>query len=249
MWFFQKNGESKIEQFHYNGIFIEPKTSCRYLGIMIDNNLNFDIQLNKTLTKMANAIRSIYLVRHFLPLKARIVLFKSLVLSHLNFSAIFFQSLLVMSLQRVNKQINWGIKVCHLRKKFDSARDLLLKDKILPAELFIKKVCLLKFFDLLSQYKQSSRETKNSSFRILEKYELTKNCRTVQFFPENKCQSKWSDRSLIRNFSRKWNNLPIEIRKEKTKNKFKEKLSSEMVKLHERVPIDRQVRGFRNFFY
>ena len=44
---FSKNGESKIEQFHYNGIFIEPKTSYRYLGIMIDNNLNFDIQLTK----------------------------------------------------------------------------------------------------------------------------------------------------------------------------------------------------------
>ena len=86
---FSKNGESKIEQFHYNGIFIEPKTS-RYLGIMIDNNLNFDIQQNRTLTKMAKAIRSIYLVRHFLPFKARIGLFKSLVLSHLNFSAIFF---------------------------------------------------------------------------------------------------------------------------------------------------------------
>ena len=26
---FSKKGESKIEQFHYNGIFIEPKTSCR----------------------------------------------------------------------------------------------------------------------------------------------------------------------------------------------------------------------------
>ena len=216
---------------------------------MIDNNLNFDIQLNKALAKMANAIRSIYLVRHFLPLKARIGLFKSLVLSHLNFSAIFFQSLSVMSLQRVIKQIKWGIKVCHLGKKFDSARDLLLKDKILPAELFIKKVCLLKFFDLLSQYKESSRETKNSSFRVFEKYELTKSSRTVQFFPKNKCQSKWSDRSLIRNFSSKWNNLPIEIRKEKTKNKYKEKLSSKMVRLHERVPIDRQVRGFRNFFY
>ena len=25
---FSKNGESKIEQFHYNGTFIEPKTSC-----------------------------------------------------------------------------------------------------------------------------------------------------------------------------------------------------------------------------
>ena len=154
-----------------------------------------------------------------------------------------------MSLQRVNRQINWGIKVCQLRKMFDSARDLLLKDKILPAELFIKNVCLLKFFDLLLQYKESSQETKNSSFRIFEKYVLIKNSRTLQYFPKNKCQSKWSDRSLIRNFSRMWSNLPIEIRKEKTINKVKEKPGSEMVKLHERVPIDRQVSGFRNLFY
>ena len=221
---------------------------------MIDNNINFDIQLNKTLTKMANAIGQIFLVRHFLPLKARIGLFKSLVLSHLYFSVIFFQSLSVMSLQRLNRQINWGIKVCHLRKKFDSARDLLLKDEILPAGLFIKNVCLLKFFDLsqykffLSEYKEISRETKHSSFRIFEKYGLTKNSRTDQFFPKNKCQSKWSDRSLIRNFSRKWNNLPIEIRKEKTKNKFKEKLSSEMVKIHERAQIDRQVKKALGIF-
>ena len=92
---FSKNGESKVEQFHYNGNFLEPKTSCRYLGIMIDNNLSFDIQLNKTLTKMAKAIRSIYLVSYFLPLKARIGLFKSLVLSHLNFRAIFFNRCLL----------------------------------------------------------------------------------------------------------------------------------------------------------
>ena len=52
----------------------------------------------------------------------------------------------------------------------------------------------------------------------------------------------------MRNCSRNWNNLPIEILK-KTENKFKDKLSSEMVKLHERVPIHGQVRGFRNFFY
>ena len=77
---------------------------------MIDNNLNSDVQLNETLTKMANAIRSIYLVRHFLLLKATIGLCKSLVLSHLNLSAILFQS--VMSFQRVTRRIKWGIKVC-----------------------------------------------------------------------------------------------------------------------------------------
>ena len=196
---------------------------------------------------MANAIRSIYLVRHFLSLKARIVLFILFcpILISVQF---FFNRCAVMSLQRVNKQINWGIKVCHLRKKFDSARDLLLKDKILPAELFIKKVCLLKFFDL-SQYKQSSRETKNSSFRILEKYELTKNCRTVQFFSKecanpNGVTGHWSEFFL-------GNGIICQLKSEKRKLKtnLRKKLSSEMVKLHERVPIDRQVRGFRNFFY
>ena len=33
---------------------------CRYFGIQIDRNLNFDEQLNETLKKMAHAIRSIY---------------------------------------------------------------------------------------------------------------------------------------------------------------------------------------------
>ena len=39
-------------------------------------------------------------------------------------------------------------------------------------------------------------------------------------------------------------------RKKKTKkNKFKEKVNREMIKLNERVPIDKQVQGFRNHFY
>ena len=109
---------------------------------------------------MANAIMSIYLVRHLLPLKARIGLFKTLVLSHLNFSAIVFQTLLVMSLQRVNRQINWGIKVCNLCKKFDSARDILLKDKILPAKLFIKKFVFLNLFTSSHNIKKAVEKSK-----------------------------------------------------------------------------------------
>ena len=67
-FFFSKYGESKFEHLLYIGISIEPKTSCCFLGRMIDNNFNFDVQLNKTFAKTANAIRSTYLVRHLLPL-------------------------------------------------------------------------------------------------------------------------------------------------------------------------------------
>ena len=89
---------------------------------------------------MAHAIRSIYLIRHQLPLNARILLLKSLVLSHLSFAAIFFQKLYAKNLKRFNRQINWGIKVCFLRKKYDKARDLLIQTKTPLAELKIAKM-------------------------------------------------------------------------------------------------------------
>ena len=50
-------------------------------------------------------------------------------------------------------------------RKILSARDLLIRDKILSAELFIKT--FLKFFDLMKHYKESSQVfgKKRSKFR------------------------------------------------------------------------------------
>ena len=76
----------------FRGQEIKPPSHCRYLGILTDSNLNFYVQLNEVLSNMATTIRSIYLLRYKLPLKARLMLLKSLVLSHLTFSALFFRS-------------------------------------------------------------------------------------------------------------------------------------------------------------
>ena len=90
--FFLRDNSDFGSIFSEIGVFKTQK-SCRCLGIQIDRNLCFDEQLNKTLKKMAHAIRSFYLIRHQIPLNARILLLKSLVLSHLSFSAIFSQNL------------------------------------------------------------------------------------------------------------------------------------------------------------
>ena len=47
------------------------------------------------------------------------------------------------NINRINMQINWGVEVCHFRQKFDQPTGLLIKDRILPAELFISKVRLM----------------------------------------------------------------------------------------------------------
>ena len=233
-----------IETVDLKGHRLEASEKCRYLGVIIDRELTYQNQLNKVISKMASAIRSLYLVRYQVPLKTRLNLFKSLVLSHLDFSAIFFQNLPSYSIDRINKQINWGIKVCFMKTKYDTARDLLLETKILPAELQITRVSLNRFFNILQQ----TRNRSNKHFRFLENVPIIVNKRTHNLFLEQKCKSKWSNGSIVRNFIRKWNTLPITIRKETSKTKFKQKVTAEMLKRHERVPIDRKVAGFKHIF-
>ena len=144
----------------FNSHSSKPTDEVRYLGVVLDKELTYQKQLNNLISKMALAIRSIYLVRNQIPLKARINLFRSLVLSHLEFSAIFFQSLQSYSIDRINKQIRWGIKVCFFRTKYDSAHKLLLENKILPGELQIAKTSLNRLFDIVQQTK--IQDQKNS---------------------------------------------------------------------------------------
>ena len=93
-----------IETVDFKGHRLEASEKCRYLGVIIDRELTYQNQLNKVISKMASAIRSLYLVRYQVPLKTRINLFKSLVLSHLDFSAIFFQNLPSYAIDRITNR-------------------------------------------------------------------------------------------------------------------------------------------------
>ena len=205
---------------------LKPTDECRYLVVILDKELTYQKQLKYLINKMILAIRSIYLVRNQISLKARINLFGSLVLSHLEFSAIFFQTLPSYSIDRINKQTRWGIKVCFFLTKYDSAHKMLLENKILPAELRIAKTSLNRLFDIVQQTNIQDQK----KFKILADVEIKVNNRTYNFSLITKCKSKWSQKSIIRNFVRKWSKLPRALRKEKSKKKFKKELKEEMQK-------------------
>ena len=88
--FFSRDNSDFGSNFYKNEVLTTQK-SCRYLAIQTDRNLSFEEQLNKTLKKIAHAIRSNYLIRHQVPPNARILLLKSLLLSHLSFWQSFFK--------------------------------------------------------------------------------------------------------------------------------------------------------------
>ena len=91
----------------------------------------------------SNTIRSLYLVRNQIPLKV-IDAFKSFVLSRLSFSAVFLHTLTAKNSNRINRQIDWGIKVSYCGQKLDQSIDLLIKESSLPAELFVSKISPIK---------------------------------------------------------------------------------------------------------
>ena len=90
--FFFTNHTNSDPEFSFKGKVIKPAHACRYLGVQIDSNLTFENHLNSGLSKMADAIRSLYLVRNQIPLKVRTDVFKLVVLLHLSFSGVFLQT-------------------------------------------------------------------------------------------------------------------------------------------------------------
>ena len=138
-----------------------------------------------------------------------------------------------------------GIKVWFMKTKYDTATDLLLGTEFLLAELQITLLSLKSFFSILPE----TRNRSNKYFRFLENLPIIASKRTHNPFSEQKCMSKWNNGSIVRNFIRKRNKLPITIRTETSKTKFKQNFTAEMLKRHERVPIDRRVAGFRHNFY
>ena len=111
MLFFTNHTNSDSE-FSFEGEIIKPAHACRYLGVQIDSSLFFENHLNSCLSKKAKAFRSLYVVRIQIPLKVRIDVLRTVVLSQFSFSRVFRQTPTMKNINSMNRQINWGIKVC-----------------------------------------------------------------------------------------------------------------------------------------
>ena len=72
-----ENGEKK---------FLKPKTSIKILGVHLDQNLSWDKQVNEVNKKAKYSARNLQRINMLIPLKSRLLLYNSLVASHLNYA-------------------------------------------------------------------------------------------------------------------------------------------------------------------
>ena len=153
---------------------IEPSHSIKKLGVHLDKHLKYDVQVKHTLKKMATSIKTLAQIRGSLPKETRLLLYRSLVISQLEYP-ILLTSFSKEAISSIDRPLNWGIKTAFFRKKFDRSSDLKRKYDILCFENFLAYSCINYLVNFVKNQLPSFTDL---SFPTLD---LKLNCRTLKF--------------------------------------------------------------------
>ena len=99
--------------------------------------------------------------------------FNALIMSHLHYSAVLLNGITENLLTTLEKQLNWGIKACFYRNKYDSSSDLKLMYDIIPIRYFLNIKESIYFWKFKNNLISAFLEMKPST-AVLRKQNRTK---------------------------------------------------------------------------
>ena len=117
--------------------------------------------MKNILKKKACGIKTFYSVKLFLPDKTYLMLLNSLVFSHKQYPAISNNGKSQNLFTTLEKQLNWGVKACFNRRKFDSSSDRKIKHNIFPIRILLNLKAVTYYWkyqkNLLPAFKSSNK--------------------------------------------------------------------------------------------
>lgn len=237
-----KNALTTDTRLHVFDTKIDQSQSVKYLGVSIDKHLTLEQQVNNVLRKMAVGIKTISAIRETIPLKSRILLLHSLVLSHFKYASPLFTCLSCQLLHKLNVQLNWGLRICYFKPKRYSATELKLRTKIMPIEKQIDILVLQKFWKLIHSQWQP--------FKLLAfpNYSITTNERTGALRTINHYKTNVLKHSFLNTAVRLWNELPNSVKDRNEFQSFKQTINTHFFKTYSEYPHDRIINNAWNDF-
>ena len=221
-----------------NKMNITNSISAKYLGVIIDTKFKYEEQVNVILRKMAYAIRTIHAIKNQIPLKTRLYLLDSLAISHLRYSAPLLTSITEQSIKRLDRQLNWGLKTCFCRSKFDHVTPLRIASGILDARHHISIAILTKLWPILNKTSAAYKHLVSPTLTH------TKNKRTQHIIMRHNCHTSFMSKSFSVSSTKIWNNLTITIRETTSYNNFKYKIKKFLYDQYCSLPHDRIIQNW-----
>ena len=92
MIFRQRNKKFKMPEIVMNAVPVEHFDTFNFLGITIDKHLNWNQHVDKVSSKISRCLGILNKLKNILPLSAKLKVYNSLVLSHINYGILVWGS-------------------------------------------------------------------------------------------------------------------------------------------------------------
>ena len=193
-------------------------SSCRFLGVYLDDNLNFANHISHIVNKLSRSTGILYKIRDFLPTQAKLSYYYAFMYPYLSYNIVVWGG---TSMVYFNKLIVQQKRIIRILGK--------VPPRTHTSELFhrfgiLKLVDLYKFQVLIYMYKAMSENrftiqhtvnTRQRNLAVPQFHRLTTTQRAISFVGPTL-----------------WNKIPIEIRSERTLSLFKRSLKNYFLNLY-----------------
>ena len=215
-----------------DGITLQHVTSYKYLGISLDNQLNYNSLVNKIVSSVAAKLKQFQRMRSFLSIKAATLVYKSMLLPILEYGDIFLSATSKANRKKLQTLQNKGLR-CALNKGLDTSSTQLHAEAGLQKLAKRRELHLINFMydwsldpDNLKKKSKKLMVTRSGAKKLMR----TKKPNTEKY-----------KQSLAYRGPKKWNSLPIEMHQFENKHYFKT-AASNFVKLKS-TPSDQTTKS------
>ena len=106
-----RNNSTKNLTFRVRNHMTKHSSFVKYLEMYLDQNLTYEYEVKNILEKMECSIKTLCSVKLFLQDKTCLMLFNSLVISHIHYPALLLNGISQSLITTLEKQLNWGVKL------------------------------------------------------------------------------------------------------------------------------------------
>ena len=192
-----------------NGVSVDEKQVTKYLGIFIDDKLNWKSHIEHVRAKMSKGTGMISKIRYYVDKTCLLNLFYSFVQSHANYNLLNWSCTNQSFLNPIELKLKAAIRLITFKGKYEHTKPLFSELKILP------------FSDLI-KYKQGSflwKISKGYTKPPVSKIFTINIYNNLRFNVPNP-GSNFDKNQLVYSCAKYWNSLPLQLRKVSTLNAF-----------------------------
>ena len=193
----------------------------KYLGIIIDCNLNWSEHVETVKTKLQKALGILYKTRHFLNEKSLYLIFNSLFMSHVRYGLLCYGRTNKQNLNDINVLMNKALRCIHHKKYDESVRKIRLEKKLLNVKSMFFHELGLFMFKFKNNMLPSNFNNYFKSIKNVHKYN-TRSSKINFFLPRYNKNS--GQKSLAYQGSKLWTELPLSLKDLSHFGKFQEEL-------------------------